>query len=299
MSGATLNEERVSLRTRLAEKGIDGTTLLILPGIIFIFALFVYPFCYGLWLSFQPKVGGALANYEKFFSQPFLYNTIWTTMRLALPVTLINLLISLPIAFRVRLMRNQRLLTTLLILPITLGTVLVAEGMIFYLGPQGWFNRILLTFGLISAPLKLVNNYWGVFISLVITGFPFTFLLILSYVTGIDPSLEQAAATLGANARNRFREVFFPLLLPGLAITFCLAFVQAYSVLPSAVLVGDPANATRVISIAAYQAATEEYDYPMASAIAMIMGVTQLGVVALVLALRSLVYRGPVAAAKG
>ena len=48
--------------------------------------------------------------------------------------------------------------------------------------------------------MKLVHNYWGVFASLLITGFPFTFLLTLSYVTGIDPALEQAAATLGANA---------------------------------------------------------------------------------------------------
>ncbi len=85
----------------------------------------------------------------------------------------------------------------------------------------------------------------GVFLSLLITGFPFTFLLTLSYVTGIDPSLEQAAATLGAGPAKRFREIFLPLLLPGLAITFCLSFVQAYSVLPSAILVGDPSNATR------------------------------------------------------
>jgi putative spermidine/putrescine transport system permease protein len=294
-----MSTESPSLGARLSARGLDGTTLLVLPGVIFVVALFIYPFLYGLWLSFHPKAGPALANYTKFFSDPFLYGTIWTTMKLALPVTLINLLIALPIAFRVRLLRRQRLLTTLLILPITLGTVLVAEGMLFYLGPQGWFNRVLMLAGLISSPVKLVNNYWGVFISLVITGFPFTFLLTLSYVTGIDPSLEQAAATLGANARNRFREVFLPLLLPGLAITFCLSFVQAYSVLPSAVLVGDPSSATRVISIAAYQAATEEYDYAMASAIAMIMGLTQLGVVALVLGLRSLLYRGPVAAAKG
>ena len=48
--------------------------------------------------------------------------------------------------------------------------------------------------------MRLLHNYWGVFLSLVITGFPFTFLLTLSYVTGIDPALEQAAATLGAGA---------------------------------------------------------------------------------------------------
>ena len=59
----------------------------------------------------------------------------------------------------------------------------------------------------------------------------------------------------------------------GLAINFCLSFVQTFSVFPSAVLLGAPAGPTRVISIAAYQAAYEQYDYSMASAIAMIMGV--------------------------
>jgi putative spermidine/putrescine transport system permease protein len=80
---------------------------------------------------------------------------------------------------------------------------------------------------------------------------------------------------------------------------FCLAFVQAYSVFPSAVLLGAPAGPTRVISIAAYEAAFEQYDYPMASAIAMMMGLAQLVVVVAVLALRRLVYRGPVTGGKG
>lgn len=292
-------DEGPTLTQRLRARGVDGVTLLVLPCVALVIALFVYPFLYGLWLSFQPKAGGTFANYERFFSDPFLSKTIWTTLRLALPVTLFNLLLAIPIAFRVRLMKHQRILTTILVLPITLGTVLVAEGMLFYFGPQGWFTRSLLALGVISHPLSIVHGYWGVFLSLLITGFPFTFLLTLSYVTGIDPSLEQAAATLGASPAARFREVFLPLLLPGLAITFCLSFVQAYSVLPSAVLVGDPANTTRVISIAAYQAAFEEYDYSLASAIAMIMGFVQLLVVVAVLGSRSLLYRGPVAAAKG
>jgi len=287
------------LRMRLAAAGLDGVTLLVLPAALGLVLLFVYPFLYGLVLSFEPKVGGALANYERFFSDPYFSNTIGTTMWIALPVTILNLLLAIPIAFRVRLMRRQRLLTTILVLPITLGTVLVAEGMLFYFGPQGWFNRALMTIGLISSPVRLVHNYWGVVISLVITGFPFTFLLTLSYITGIDPSLEQAAATLGAKPASRFRHIFWPLLLPGLAITFCLSFVQAYSVFPSAVLVGEPAAATRVISIAAYQAAFEDYDYSMASAVAMVMAATQLVVVLLVFAGRSLVYRGPVATGKG
>ena len=147
--------------------------------------------------------------------------------------------------------------------------------------------------------MRLLHNYWGVFLSLLITGFPFTFLLTLSYVTGIDPALEQAAATLGADASQRFRHVYLPLLMPGFAITFCLSFVQAFSVFPSAVLLGAPAGPTRVISIAAYQAAFEEYDYSMASAIAMIMGFVQLVIVAAMLASRGLVLPRPGRGAKG
>ena len=37
--------------------------------------------------------------------------------------------------------RGKRLLTAILVVPVTLGTVLVAEGLLRYLGPRGWFNR--------------------------------------------------------------------------------------------------------------------------------------------------------------
>jgi putative spermidine/putrescine transport system permease protein len=289
----------IPLKQRLAARGLDGLTLLVLPAILFLLALFIYPFLYGLVLSFEPKQGGMFANYQRFFSDRFLYGTIATTLWLALPVTIATLLLAIPIAFRVRLMKNQRLLTTILVIPITLGTVLVAEGLLNYLGPQGWFNRVLMTFGIISSPVKLLHNYWGVMLSLVITGFPFTFLLTLSYLSGIDPALEQAGATLGAGPWDRFKHILYPLLLPGLAITFCLSFVQAFSVFPSAVLLGAPSGPTRVISIAAYQAAFEEYDYSMASAVAMIMGVVQLAIVVVVLAARGLLYRGPAGGGKG
>jgi putative spermidine/putrescine transport system permease protein len=291
--------QRVGLRRQLAARGIDGVTLLVLPAALFLIALFIYPFLYGLVLSFTPKEGGWLANYARFFSDPFLYGTIGKTLWLAIPVTILNLALAIPVAFRVRLMQRQRLLTTILVLPITLGTVLVAEGLLNYLGPQGWFNRALLTLGLISQPVRLIHNYWGVFASLLITGFPFTFLLTLSYVTGIDPALEHAAATLGANAARRFRHVYLPLLAPGLAITFCLSFVQAFAVFPSAILLGAPAGPTRVISIAAYEAAFEQYDYSMASAVAMVMGAVQLAIVVGLLWLRGLFYRGPSGGGKG
>jgi putative spermidine/putrescine transport system permease protein len=280
--------------------GRDRTLLLLVPGILVVLLLFIYPFLYGLVLSFAPKAGSVIANYERFFTTPRLSDTIATTLWIAVPATLINVGLALPIAYRMR--RNsrwQRILTALLVVPITLGTVLVAEGLLTYLGPQGWFNRVILALGLASGPVRLTHNYWGVLLSLVITGFPFAFLLVLSYITGIDPALGQAAATLGAGPAQRFRRIYLPLLAPGLAIAFCLAFVQAFSVFPSAVLLGAPAGPTRVISIAAYQAAFEDYDYSMASAIAMIMGGVQLAIVAAVLGLRGAFYRGPAGSGKG
>lgn len=290
---------RIPFKTKLALWEIDGVTLLVLPAVLFVIALFVYPFFYGFVLSFQPKVGDVLANYRKFFSDPFLYDTIANTFWLAIPATIINVAISIPIALRVRKMHRRRILTTILVIPITLGTVLIAEGMLIYLGPQGWFNRTLMLLGIIDSPVRLVHNYTGVMLSLILSGFPFAFLLTLSYITGIDPSLENAAATLGAKPRARFRHILMPLLAQGLAINLCLSFVQTFSVFPSAVLLGAPAGTTRVISIAAYQAAYEQYDASMASAIAMIMGFCQLGVVILILGARNFFYRGSAGGGKG
>ena len=289
----------VPLRLRLAARGLDGTTLLAAPALLALVALFIYPFAYGVAVSLAPKVGPFYDSYRRFFADPFMRETIGHTLALAVPTTVLSLLLAVPIAFRVRLMRRQRLLTTILVLPVTLGTVLVAQGLLTYLGPQGWFDRVLIWAGVLGGPVKLTNNYWGVFASLVITGFPFTFLLTLSAVTGIDPALEHAAATLGAGAWRRFLRIYLPLLLPGLAVTFCLSFVQAFAVFPSAVLLGAPAGSTHVISIAAYHAAFEQYDASLGAAIAMIMGGVQLLVVGAVLGARSLGYRGPVGGTKG
>ncbi len=282
-----------SLRHRLADRGIDRALLLLVPGVLFLVLLFVYPFLYGLQLSFAPASGGPLANYQNFFSDSYLRDTIWTTLSLGVPAALFNVLASVPIAYRMRgRFRFKRTITTLLVVPIALGTVLTADGLIELLGPSGWLNKFLRDFKLVDQPVLLVHNYWGVLLSLIITGFPFAFLLVLSYLSGIDPNLERAASVMGAGWWERFRRITLPLLAPGLAITFCLSFVLAFSVFPSANLVGDPAGSTRVISIAAYHAAFEQFDYSLGSAISMIMGAIMLGIIAIVLGWRSTMFRG-------
>jgi putative spermidine/putrescine transport system permease protein len=291
---ATAGTATLVLRHRLAERGIDRVLLLLIPAVLVLVALFLYPMLYGVGLSLQPRAGGGLlSNYQAFFRDSYQSSTVWKTMRLALPAALINVGASVPIAYRLRgRFRGRRLLTAILVLPVTLGTVLVADGLLRYLGPKGWFNRVLLDLGIVDEPVRLIYNYWGVLFSLLITGFPFAFLLVLSYMSGIDPTLERAAATLGARPWQRVRYITLPLLAPGLATTFILAFVLAFSVFPSANLVGEPANETRVMAIAAYQAAFEKYDYSMASTIAVLMGVFELLVIALVLLWRGRFYTG-------
>lgn len=289
------------MRRRLAARDVDRTLLLLAPALAFVAVVFLYPFGYGLAISFSPeRYVGALGNYRHFFADPFLRDTIAITLGLAIPAALINVAASVPVAYRLRgAFAGKRLLLGLLVMPVTLGTVLIAKGMLTLLGARGWVNRALLELGLVEDPVRFVNNYWGVLLTLVVTGFPFAFLLTQAYLGGIDPMLERAAATLGAGPRQRFWQITFPLLLPGLAMTFVLTFVLAFAVFPSAVLVGEPAGETRVISIVAYRAAYEQFDASLASAIAMLMGLVQLAVVGLVLGLRGRLHRGPSGGGKG
>ena len=292
---------QVSLRHRLAERGLDRIIWLAVPGFLFVVALFIYPSIFGVVLSFQPNDdSGFFGNYIEFFTDAYLFDTIGNTFRIALPAALINVLAAIPLALVMRgKVRGKRTINTILIIPISLGTVLDAEGLLTYLGPQGWFNRILIGIGLIQEPVRLTHNIWGVIISLIITGFPFAFLLTLSYISGINPKMEEAASTLGAGRWQQFYRVTLPLLAPGLAITFCLTFVLAFSVFPSAVMLGNPAGDSHVLSVAAAQTAFQKYDFPLASTISVITAVVELLVVALVLLWRSRLYRGSSAGGKG
>jgi putative spermidine/putrescine transport system permease protein len=287
----------------MARWGIDaGLLLLVGPALLVVLALFVYPFLYGIGVSLTPAQGrtGVFSSYAAFFGDARERASIWNTLRLAVPATLINLAVAVPLAYRMRRpLRGQRLISALFVVPMTLGTVLVAQGMLRFFAPNGWFNRVLVGLGIVDGPVQLVHNYVGVLISLTIAEFPVVFLLLLGYASGIDPNLERAGRMLGASGWQRFRRIILPLMVPGIAIAAALSFVATFAVFPSAVLVGEPAGSTRVIALAAWQAAYERFDYSMASAIAIVMAAIELLFVGLILFGRSRVYRGPSTGGKG
>lgn len=269
---------------------LEGAGLpLLLPSVLYLLVMFVYPFCYGVFLSLRPGEGEgglSLANYFAFLLDPWQARTIWVTLSLAVPNTVLTVVLALGVAYVMRRgIWLERTITTLLVFPIALGTVLVAQGINGFYGPKGWLNQVLVAVGL-PEPLRLTHNYTGVMIALFVQHFPFCFLLLLGYISGIDPAIEHAARVLGARPWDVFRRVLWPLIAPGAAIAFALVFVMNFGVFPSAVLVGQPAGATRTIAIAAYQQAFEHNDMSMASAIAVVMGVCQLVGLLIVLLLR-------------
>ncbi len=278
-----------------------GALPLLLPAILFLVLLFLYPFAYGLYLSLTTAKGEpSLGNYLRFFGEARDFRTIWVTLQIAVPITLVNVGLAVPFAYYMRRgMRGERLITFFLIIPITLGTVLVSEGMLSFMGPKGWLNQLLLALHVVAEPYRFTHNYLGVVISLGLQGFPYAFLMLLGYVSGINPDLEKASQMLGANRWQTFWKILFPLMIPGIAISFCLNFVMAFSVFPSAVLLGQPSGPTRVISIAAYQWAFEKFNFNAASAISMVMAAIELLVISAVLVWRSRMYKGASMVGKG
>jgi putative spermidine/putrescine transport system permease protein len=289
---------RRSLSSRLAEHGVDRVLLLLVPAVAVIGLLFVYPFVYGFLISFSPMKGGAWSNYRTFFADSYLRQTIWYTVRLALPVAAVSLLIAMPLAYRLRRdFRGKRAITLIFLLPVTLGSVVLAEGMTTIFSPNGWVNLVLGKVGLGHA--SVLYSYWGTFVAAVLGIMPLMLLLLVGFFGGIDPALEDAASTLGASRAVRFWRVLFPLVLPGLITTLSLGLVEAFAVFPSAVLVGEPNASTHVLSIPIYQAAQQRFDYSAASADATVMVLVEVVVLGLLTLIRARLYRGAATGGKG
>ncbi len=150
---------------------------------------------------------GSFANYREFFGDPYLRNTIWTTLGSRCPARCQRRCLG---ADRLPDARPRSAASGLL--HDDPGRADHARHGAHRRGPA----RVLRPGRLVqpdAAPSSASDrpagaahhNYWGVLLSLVITGFPFAFLLTLSYLSGIDPTLEKAAATLGAGWWQRFR----------------------------------------------------------------------------------------------
>ncbi|MGA6979110.1 MAG: ABC transporter permease, partial [Pseudolabrys sp.] len=76
----------------------------LLPSLLYVIVMFVYPFLYGVYASLQPLKGEAwsIKNYVSFFTDPYQYTTIKTTFALALPNSVVVVLLALFFAYGMR-----------------------------------------------------------------------------------------------------------------------------------------------------------------------------------------------------
>lgn len=278
------------------------TAAMILPAVVFLLAVFVYPFIYALELSFTSDETGmlTLSNYIHFFTDTVEMKTVWNTIVISVPVTILTIVLAIPIAYYMRNgIRHEKLVTFFLMIPMTLGVVLIAEGMITYFGRNGWLMLLLEKLGLVEEREGLIHNYWGVVISLFIQSFPMGLTILIGYTRGIHPSLEKASRMLGASGIQTFWRVIFPLMMPGILIAFCLNFTSAFSVFTSAIMLGQATSTTRVMAYAAYITAYEYFDYNFSSTICIMMVIIQLILIGIVFGIRSKLYKGTSSVGKG
>ena len=124
--------------------------------------------------------------------------------------------------------RFKRALRAISILPIITPPFVVGVAIIVLFGRSG----ILTQFG--AELFDIRPNRWvyglpGILMAQVLAFAPVTFLVLLGTLEAINPTLEEASTTLGAKSSATFRKVTWPLLRPGLAAAFLLAFIESLS----------------------------------------------------------------------
>jgi iron(III) transport system permease protein len=164
--------------------------------------------------------------------------------------------------------RLKRLLRAVSILPIITPPFVVGVAIIVLFGRTG----VLTVWGadlLDVRPTRWVYGLPGILMAQVLAFAPVTFLVILGALEAINPTLEEAAGTLGARPVATFRTVTWPLLRPALAAAFLLAFIESLSDFGNPIVLG---GGFEVLSTKIFFAVVgARYDLGNAATLAMIL----------------------------
>lgn len=281
MSTTHTNTEFISIRSSRggSERRKNFSVLgLVIPGVIGLFVSFVLPLIVMIRMSLNTHGSGGqliesfnLASYARALSDPFYWQVIGNTLLLGLACGLAAVILSYPIAlFLTRTTsRWKGVLMALAIAPLLTSAVARTFGWMSLLGDQGVINAALMNFGLISTPLRLSNNMTGTVIALVEILMPYAILAMLSGFGRINTSLEEAAGSLGASKFEVFRRVTLPLSLPGVFTGFLLVFVLAVSSFVTPKLLGG--GRVFILATEVYNEATQTLNWPLASALSVIL----------------------------
>ena len=218
-----------------------------------------------------------IANYVKFFTDPYYTAILGTTVRIAVMVTAACLLLGFPLAYVMARTQSRfkNLLIILTVLPLFVGNAVRSAGWMVVFGNKGFFNASLLGMGLIEKPLEIMYTEKAVIIGIIAVNLPFMVLTLQSVIESIDRAVEEAAFSLGAPPATMFRRVLWPLALPGILAGTILCFILAMNAYATPFLLGGPLF--KMMAPLVYNQFTQQANWPFGGAIAFILMSVTLG----------------------
>lgn len=172
---------------------------------------------------------------------------------------------------------GRRLLDALVDFPFALPTAVAGLTLADLFAPKGWLGQHLVPLGIKGAFSPL-----GVVIALTFTGLPFVVRTLQPVIEGLEREVEEAAATLGAGRGRTFFSVIVPLLLPSLLTGFALAFGRAIGEYGSIVFISGNLPFKTEITPYLIVMRLEEFDYPGAMALAVVLLVISFALLAVI-----------------
>ncbi len=271
-----------------------GPYLLLLPAVIALAGVSLYPLFYGVRASLTRYLYGrdygytGLDNYRHAFADPFFREALWTTAKFVVCTVTIETLLGLGLAVLVsREIRFSGPIRVGFILPMTIAPVVVGVmWRLIYDSGVGVTDPLFQFLGL-SAPEMLSHNGTA-FIAVVFVDVwewtPLIFLILLAGLQSLPQEPLEAALVDGAGRVRLFIDHTLPLLMPVLLVAIVLRTIDSIGTFDQIYVLtkGGPGTATRLISLHAYNTAFlfTQYGEAAAMLIALLAGVMVLMVFA-------------------
>ncbi len=249
----------------LLPSGFWLTTFLIVPT-VFILIQSLVPF---------GKTEFGLDNYLRVFEYVggnFIYLTVvWRSLLYATITTGFCLLLGFPVAYWLAVIAPKRwrnILLLLFVLPLWTSSLLRSYAWITILRPTGVLNSFLNFIGL--SGINVLNKAEGVIIGMIYTYLPYMVLVLFTSLERLDLRLLEAAADLGANARQAFWQITVPQVSSGIIAGSALVSITSFSDYINPQLLGGPGSRT-IASIIELQFLGASSNRGFGSAISMVL----------------------------
>ena len=249
------------------------------PALLLLTIFFVGPVL-GLLLRsvLEPQPG--LANYAEVFGSTTYLRVFGNTFLVAGLVTVATLLLAFPVAWFLAVAPRAwaSLLFAAVVLSMWTNLLTRTYAWMVLLQRTGIINKALMAWGVIAAPLPLINNLVGVTIGMTYIMLPFMVLPLVGTMRSLDPNILRAASLCGASRFQVFVRIFLPLVASGIGAGVLMVFVMSlgYFVTPS--LLGGTANMMLAELIA--QLVQSLLNWGLAGAAAVVLLAVSLGIYA-------------------